>query len=56
MLGEARELAHTTPEDVGDTVARLTSAIENALANGRHAPEPGAAKRRLRQLARQRTS
>jgi predicted transcriptional regulator len=37
VLPEARELAHTTPENVGDTVARLTSAIENALANGRHA-------------------
>jgi predicted transcriptional regulator len=53
VLSEARELAHTTPEDVGDTVARLTVAIEKALASGLHAPEPGAAKRRLRERAKQ---
>jgi len=54
VLPEARELAHTTPEDVGETVTRLTSAIENALAAGRSAPEPGSAKRRLRERAKQR--
>jgi hypothetical protein len=56
VLPEARDLAHTTPEDVGDTVARLTGAIENALANGRHAPKPGTAKRRLRERAKQRAA
>ncbi|MHB1808727.1 MAG: hypothetical protein ACYCU0_05450 [Solirubrobacteraceae bacterium] len=56
VLPEARELAHTTPEDVGDTVARLTGAIENALADGRHAPVAGAAKQRLRERARQRAA
>jgi hypothetical protein len=56
VLPEARELAHTTPEDVGDTVARLTGAIEQALANGSHAPEPGAAKQRLRERAKQRAA
>lgn len=56
VLGEARELAHTTPEDVSDTVARLTGAIERALANGNHAPKPGAAKQRLRERAKQRAA
>ncbi len=53
VLPEARELAHTTPEDVGDTVARLTGAIEKALANGSHAPKAGAAKQRLRKRVEQ---
>src|ERR1700681_4546605 len=44
VLPEARQLAHTTPEDVGETVARLTGAIERALTEGRLAPRPGDAK------------
>lgn len=56
VLPEARDLAHTTPEDVGETVARLTGAIESALADGRLAPRPGAAKRRLRERAKQRAA
>ncbi|HVA18933.1 MAG TPA: hypothetical protein VMU55_02020 [Solirubrobacteraceae bacterium] len=54
VLPEARDLADTTPEDVGETVSRLTSAIENALAAGRSAPKPGSAKHRLRERAKQR--
>jgi hypothetical protein len=50
-LPEARELAHTTPESVGDTVDRLTHAIERALSNGQRAPEPEEGKRRLRERA-----
>jgi predicted transcriptional regulator len=53
VLPEARELAHTTPEDVGETLTRLTGAIENALAEGRLAPKPGDAKQRLRERAKQ---
>ena len=56
VLPEARELAHTTSQDVGETVARLTSAIENALADGRVAPRPGAAKQRLRERDKQRAA
>ncbi len=56
VLPEARDLAHTTPQDVGETVARLTGAIESALADGRLAPRPGAAKRRLRERAKQRAA
>lgn len=56
VLPEARDLAHTTPEDVGETVTRLTSAIEKALAEGRLAPKPGAAKQRLRERAKQRAA
>jgi predicted transcriptional regulator len=56
VLPEVRELAHTTPEDVGDTVARLTGAIERALAGGRQAPRAGAAKQRLRERAKQRAA
>jgi hypothetical protein len=52
VLPEARELAHTTPESVGDTVQRLTDAIERALRNGQHAPQPGDAKQRLRERQR----
>lgn len=54
VLPEVRELGHTTPEEVGETVGRLTEAIERALAEGRHAPEPSAAKRRLRERAKER--
>jgi predicted transcriptional regulator len=56
VLPEARELAHTTPEHVGATVARLTSAIEQALHEGRLAPQPGDAKRRLHERAEQRAA
>jgi len=56
VLPEARELGHTTPERVGETVARLTSAIEKALAEGRLAPKTGAAKQRLRERAKQRAA
>lgn len=53
VLPEARDLAHTSPEDVGATVERLTKAIERALASGRRAPEPGSARQRLRERAAQ---
>jgi hypothetical protein len=56
VLPEARELGHTTPEHVGETVARLTSAIEKALAEGRLASKPGTAKERLRERAKQRAA
>jgi hypothetical protein len=56
VLPEARDLAHTTPENVGETLARLTGAIERALAEGRLAPKSGAAKRRLREHAKQRAA
>jgi hypothetical protein len=56
VLPEARDLAHTTPENVGETVARLTGAIERALAEGQLAPKPTAAKRRLRERAKQRAA
>jgi predicted transcriptional regulator len=47
VLPEARQLAHTTPEDVGDTVARLTAAIERT---------PGEANQRLRERSKQRAT
>jgi hypothetical protein len=56
VLPEVRELGHTTPEHVGETVARLTSAIEQALDAGRLAPKPGDAKQRLRERAKQRAA
>jgi len=56
VLPEVRELGHTTPERVGETVARLTSAIEQALDGGRLAPKPGDAKQRLRERAKQRAT
>jgi hypothetical protein len=52
VLPEARELAHTTPEAVGETVQRLTDAIEKALSSGQHAPRPGSGKQRLRERHR----
>lgn len=56
VLPEARDLANTSPENVGETVARLTGAMERALAEGRRAPEPGSGKRRLRERAKQRAA
>lgn len=45
-LDEARELANATPENVGEIVARLTDAMEAALASGQL---PATGKDRLRQ-------
>ena len=56
VLPEARELGHTTPEDVGETVARLTDAIEKALGERRLAPKPGEAKQGLRERSKQRAA
>lgn len=36
------ELAHATPQDVGDAAEKLTEAIKAALEGGRHAPAPPA--------------
>jgi hypothetical protein len=52
VLPEARELAQTSPESVGDTVERLTAAIEGALRHRQLAPKPGEAKKRLRDRRR----
>lgn len=47
---------HTTPEDAGETVSRLMSAIDKALDEGFVAPKPGSAKQRLRERAEQRVA
>ena len=50
----ARELANSTPENAGEIVARMTGAIEQALAEGLNATPPGAGKERLRKRAAER--
>ena len=45
-----------TRQAAGGLNAQAIGAIENALANGRHAPKPGTAKRRLRERAKQRAA